>query len=220
MMDQMDSRALGPTDCYGQRFMRAGRYGYNVVPAGTGTFNEHRPYTIEVSEPSGEPSMNQHLVVLAPGAEGFDVNPPLLRIAVGDLVLWSLCGAPAVPYGIVGDKAFFDSARLVNECGYTHAFGFAGDYEWVDAYGSTVSGVVRVRDPGCKTEQDIERWRERLRQGALVMIRDGKAEPSYVEIVTGQTVFFTVVKATGISITDRRLLDRERGKDVGGRAGA
>lgn len=217
MIDHMDSRALGPTDCYGQRFMRAGRYAYNVVPAGTGLFNEHRPYTIEVAEPTGEPAMNQHLVVVAPGDQGLDVDPPLLQIAVGDLVLWSLCGAPSVPYGIVGDKAFFDSARLVNECGYTHAFGFAGDYEWGDAYGSPVSGVVRVRDPGCKTTQDIERWRETLTQGALVTIRDGKAEPSEVRIVTGQTVFFMVVKGPGISITDRRVLERDRGKDAGRR---
>jgi plastocyanin len=210
MIDHLDSRALGSADCYGQRFMRAGRYAYNVVPAGTSSFNEHRPFTIEVSESSGEPSTKQHIVVIAPSDTGLRADPPALRIQVGDLVVWSLCGATSVPYAIAGDKALFESARLVNECAYTHAFGFPGEYEWTDAYGSSLKGIVRVRDPGCKNAQDIERWRERLTKGALVTIRDGKAEPSDVEIVTGQTVFFSVVKSAGISITDRRVLERER----------
>jgi hypothetical protein len=43
-----------------------------------------------------------------------------------------------------------------------------------------------------------------LSQGALVTIK-GRAEPQQVEIVTGQTVFFAVVDAPGITITDQRL---------------
>jgi hypothetical protein len=38
------------------------------------------------------------------------------------------------------------------------------------------------------------------------MIGDGKADRPEIEIMTGQTVFFAIVKTPGISITDDRLL--------------
>jgi hypothetical protein len=63
-----------------------------------------------------------------------------------------------------------------------------------------------VKDPGCKSDADIERWRRVLAKGILVRIADRDVEPREVEIVTGQTVFFAVIKGPGISITDRRLL--------------
>ena len=42
----------------------------------------------------------------------------------------------------------------------------------------------------------------------MVMIADNKPQPAEVEVVTGQTVFFTVIKGPGISITDTRLLNQ------------
>ena len=45
------------------------------------------------------------------------------------------------------------------------------------------------------------------------MIQNGKAEPASVEIVTGQTVFFAIVKAPGISITDERILSKQTTPD-------
>lgn len=218
MMDQFDSRALGQTDCYGQRFMRAGTYQYAVLPTGSDWMSDHRPFAVHVTERPGGKTMNQHLVVVTFHGDGFRAEPAELRIEAGDLVLWTLQGERAVPCSIVGDKEFFNSTRLVNESGYTHAFGFAGEYAWTDAYGSGIGGVVRVKDPGCKTQRDFEQWREQLSQGTLVMIVDGKPEPAEVEIVTGQTVFFSVVKGPGISITDRRLLEKPAGgKGSGGR---
>jgi hypothetical protein len=44
----------------------------------------------------------------------------------------------------------------------------------------------------------------RSKRGALVTSK-GKADPRQVEILTGQTVFFAVVEAPGITITDQRL---------------
>ena len=100
----------------------------------------------------------------------------------------------------------------MNESGYTHAFGIAGEYRWRDSYGGPICGVVRVKDPGCKTSQDVCKWRESLGTAALVMISDDKAQPAEVEIMTGQTVFFAITKGRGISITDERLLGARAGK--------
>jgi hypothetical protein len=142
----------------------------------------------------------------------FAIKESKLVIEAGDLVLWNCIDPHAVPYAIVGDKAFFTSHRLVNECGFSHAFGLPGEYRWKDAYGSSVAGVVRVKNPDGKEHADIERWHQTLTKGTIVLVNDGKAEPREVDIVTGQTVFFAVVKAPGISITDERLLATAPGK--------
>jgi len=47
--------------------------------------------------------------------------------------------------------------------------------------------------------------RELLAKGTVVLIRGDKIEPAQVEISVGQTIFFAVEKADGITITDRRL---------------
>jgi hypothetical protein len=107
---------------------------------------------------------------------------------------------------VIGDKDSLGSFRLVNESGYSHAFGLAGEYQWVDAYGSGISGVVIVRDPVRLDHQDHERWRRSLSKGTLVMVDQTTAHPQEVSIVTGQTVFFAITKGPGISITDARLL--------------
>ena len=42
------------------------------------------------------------------------------------MVLWNCTDSKAMPYVVVGEKAFFASHRLTNECGYSHAFGSPG----------------------------------------------------------------------------------------------
>lgn len=202
-----DSRAIRRTDCYAQRFMRPGRYAYNILPTHGASLNEDRPYTILVKEGVKSGEMKQHnLFIKAKGAH-FAPDNRELTIDLGDLVLWNCVSVDAPPHAIIGDQPFFDSARLSNECGYSHAFGTPGEYRWKDVYGSDISGVVIVKDPQCKCESDLRNWRQRLAEGTVVMIADGKANPDKVEIIVGQTVFFAIVTSPGISITDERLLE-------------
>ena len=42
------------------------------------------------------------------------------------------------------------------------------------------------------------------------MIAEGISQPKEVEIHTGQTVYFAIVKGSGISITDERVLATPR----------
>jgi plastocyanin len=203
MTNNLDSRALGRADCYGQRFMRPGDYPYNVVPAHGRLISTDRPFVVRARQGAAK-GMKQHNVQVTADCNKLVVSERELTIDVGDLVLWT--SASNNPVAVVGDQDFFSSPRLTNECGYSHAFGTAGDYRWVDAYGSGLSGVVRVKDPGVKGEADLKRWMQALSDGKLVMIADNKAQPAEVEILTGQTVFFTVVTGPGISITDSRLL--------------
>lgn len=207
-LDILDSRALRLTDCYGQRFMKPGTYRYNVLPIGGDCVTEERPFTVRVVESASE-KMKPYEAVVRFQEGRFKVEPEETAIAVGDLVMWHCPDRKAIPYVIAGDKEFFASNRLHNESGYSHAFGSAGEYHWVDAYGSGLAGMVRVKNPGCKTQADFQDWHRLLTKGTLVTVGDKNAEPREVEIVTGQTVFFAITKSSGISITDARLLGTE-----------
>ena len=206
MYNELDSRALGRADCYAQRFMRPGEYHYNVVPGHGQALSTDYPHVIHVeknAKKGGE--MAQHSLRVELSGKGFTAAPATLTISVGDMVVWN--GGGEVPFAVVGDQDFFNSHRMVNECGFSHAFGKAGEYHWRDAYGSKLSGVIRVRDPDCKKDPDLKKWRETLSKANVVMINDGKADQTELDIYTGQTVFFALVKTPGISITDNRLLE-------------
>jgi len=212
MIDTLDSRSLRPTDCYGQRFMKVGSYRYSVLAAHTDCMTDERPFTIRAVERKAKTRMTQHTISVRVDAGAFRVDRHELVVEVGDLVLWHCPNQKAPPYMVAGDKEFFGSQRLLNESGYSHAFGFAGEYQWIDAYGGRAAGVVRVHDPQCRDPGDFQRWHKSLTKGTLVMITDGAAEPPEVDIVTGQTVFFAIVKGPGISITDQRLIARAEDK--------
>jgi hypothetical protein len=208
MIDSFDSRALRYVDCYGQRFMRPGEFRYNVLAVGSHLAVTERPFRIAVSDRGGD-QMTQHSVSLSIRGRDFVPDQPDLAIALGDMVMWNCPLPAALPFAVVGDQEFFGSTNLVNESGYSHIFSAAGDYHWVDANRGAVRGLVRVRDPEVRTEDDLKRWREQIGVGTLVMIADGRIEPGEVDIVTGQTVFFIVVSGPGITITDARLVENK-----------
>ena len=82
-MDMLDSRALGPTDCYAQRFMRPGTYAYALVPARGGTLNDDRPFTIEVTGEKPGKEATQHTVLVTRRGGTFRPDPEKLAIALG-----------------------------------------------------------------------------------------------------------------------------------------
>jgi plastocyanin len=206
MMNTFDSRALGPTDTYGQRFMKEGTYTYAVSPAGSGDLITEFPYAIRVKVGDNE-TMEQHTVMLHRDGDKLQPDQPQLEIKSGDLVTWASRQSGGQPYEVVGKESFFGSGQLFNESGYAHAFGSPGTFAWKDAHGSGLSGTVHVVDPRCRTQEDIAKWQRRLSKGQLIMITGTKAEPAEVEIVVGQTVYFAVTKAPGISISDAPMAE-------------
>lgn len=204
--DALDSRALRYADCYGQRFMREGTFHYHVMPNGAQDVNLERPYTINVSQRKRSGKMTQHSVALQWKNHEFVPDNKKIDVEVGDLVVWNCSDRNAPPYEIAGEKEFFASARMLNECGFSHAFGVPGTYEWGDAHGSDVAGIVHVEELTCESRSDLSRWRAQLSKAALVMIADGAAKPTEVRIVVGQTVYFAIVTSKGMTITDKRLI--------------
>jgi plastocyanin len=213
-LNVLDSRAIGRASCFGQRFMRPGTYAYAVVPGhGQALASEH-PFLVRVSDEKSS-EMGQQDIVVSDHGRGFMVDQPEVSVRVGDMVLWSGNGRTRAPFAIVGEHDFFNSHRMVNECGYSHAFGTAGEFRWVDAFGSGLGGTIRVRDPdGCDGHEGLARWHKQLNEGHVVMIADGRAQPGDLDILVGQTVFFAIVTGPGISITDQRLVDIGKAPDA------
>lgn len=200
-MDTFDSRYLRNTDCFGQRFERPGSYPYAVVqPAGIA--QGHLPFAIEVERSDGE--ARQHNVVVRREGRHLVAEPPVLTIATGDTVIWNAPDPTTPVYSVEGEKEFFSSSAMRREAGFSHAFLAPGEYHWHDANGNgKVAGVIRVNDVRIDTDSERKRWARSLTKPTVVMVGTNSCDPEEVEIVLGQTVFFVVGRADGISITAR-----------------
>lgn len=207
-MNDLDSRALCYGDNFAQRFAKAGALSYAVGPVGTSQFGAQDAYKITVKPGAANRKAKQYSVVVRLKDKHLVADPPSLEIEAGDIVLWGAEASITPPFRVGGrsEAGAFDSDGLQSEAVYTHAFGVAGDYKWRDANGHGVSGVVKVTNPALKAREDTEKFHKQLGTGTMVLIRGDRAEPQTVEIYTGQTVFFAVEKAEGITITDDRLI--------------
>lgn len=209
-MNSLDSRFLRPGNTFAQSFTQPGLYTYDFgLPIPNRRGEAGGPFTIRVKEDGDRRSDGaQHNVRVKRECGRLKADPEELEIEAGDVVLWYSLD-PSMPGFTVGGHSetdFFSSAALTREALYTHAFGTAGDFQWKDANGSRVSGKVLVTMPQTRTARDMESYKERLAEGAMVVISGERAEPAQVEIVVGQTVCFVVEQADGITITDTKLL--------------
>jgi plastocyanin len=205
-MTNLDSRSLTYVDTFGRRFGEPGQVRYRIVspsiicqPA-----RDDLPFTIDVEGGQGG---EQHDVTVRLEGDRLVADPPQLKIADGDVVLWhSLSSTPG--YAVQGESETgrFDSSSFTDGTLYTHAFGAPGDYEWVDAIKRSVSGVVEVASLDPSDRQQCGEWMEALEQGTLVVIDGKRSDPPKVSILAGQTVFFAVAAADGITITDSLLV--------------
>jgi plastocyanin len=205
-LSTLDSRSLTYVNTFGRRFGEPGEIRYRLVSAAAVCQPAHDlPFTIEVARGEGG---QQHDVTVRLREDELVAEPPKLSIAAGDLVLWhSLASTPG--YAVQGEskEARFDSSSLTSETLYTHAFGVPGDYEWTDAANRSVSGVVKVGSLDSGDPKQCREWMEALAQGTLVVIEGDRADPPEVSVLAGQTVFFAVSAAEGITITDARLIE-------------
>jgi plastocyanin len=214
-MNNLDSRLLRYTDAFVKRFARPGRVAYRLALGGATLLPvEKDGFTIDVGRRRGsdEGRGEQHNVVVRRKGRNLVADPSHLEIAVGDMVLWQAPDADTPGFAVYGQQKNerFDSTALTSEMVYSHAFGLPGDYRWVDAHGSGVSGVIHVRSLKETRGEGAERWQKALRNGTTVQIRGDEVKPQKVEILVGQTVFWIVEKADGISITDARLARRDK----------
>lgn len=206
----LDSRVISPVARFAQCFTQPGLYRYGFAPLVLGRANTaNMPFTINVKA-TGEPKRagKQHDVIIGQDCGRLTPDRAELDIEVNDLVSWSACDTSTPGYSVSGysETHSFNSAAMTVGAIYVHAFGSAGDFDWKDANGHSLSGQVRVTMPPATTAQEMEAYRDRLAKPAVVVINGEKAEPSKVEIVVGGVVYFIVEHAEGITITDCRLI--------------
>jgi plastocyanin len=212
-MNSLDSRFLFHGDCFVQAFPQPGQsYRYGI---GVSTLNRRnpaeRPFVINVRESrdKGREEGVQHTVFVRSKGGQLAAEPPVVDIEEGDAVLWTT-DDPATPgFSVSGysETHSFSSAAMNSEAVYIHAFGIADIFKWGNVNGDGPSGMVEVTMPQTRTPREIEAYKERLSsEGAVVLISGINVEPAHVKICVGQTVFFIVEKADGITITDEKLI--------------
>jgi plastocyanin len=217
-MDILDSRMLRYTDCFAQKFTSPGEIQYQITTLG-GTYLPLDPgeaFTINVkaqnkdSHLKPDQEIGQHQITVRREGQRFVADSPKLEIEVGDVVLWRT-DDPSIPGFAVrgeGKDVSFDSTALSSNSLYTHAFGSPGEYRWVDANGGPVTGILRVNPLPSTDKSEYERWAKNLSVGLLVTVNDRSATPYDMKLAVGQTVFWAIEKASGITITDARLVSK------------
>ncbi len=214
-MNSLDSRVIGYGDCFAKKFSFPGTARYLLVAAaGVDLPLEGDTFNIRVKKCAGKPGKgNQHTLAVRREGTRLTIDQPQLEIEEADTVLWHGADATVPGFAVRGEcgDREFDSSCLDEEMIYTHAFGVPGEYRWADAHGSNISGVISVRSPQTTGKKAQREWLKGLSSGTLIHIRGDKADPERVQLLTGQTVFWAVEKAPGISITDTRLLGKGAG---------
>jgi plastocyanin len=213
IMDTLDSRSLRYINCFAQKFSTPGHVHYRIstLAGACLPLGDEGEFIIDVkarSDSSGD--SEQHDVQVRRDGNKFVADPPHLEIHAGDMVLWNTADPGITGYVVVGKGSGgkFDSSALNSEAVFTHAFGTPGEYKWVDANKGKISGVIHVRSLDPKDKDQCQKWLSTLERGALITIAGDSVSPEKMEILTGQTVFWAVQKASGISITDSRLVSK------------
>jgi plastocyanin len=208
-MNELDSRYLRPGDTFAQRFIKAGTYHYTVGIAGSlATAGHDAPFTLTVTAKAGA-APQTHYVTVDYASGSFTATPAQLQINEGDAVLWSSTAAAAPGFSVCGQSndERFDSAEIHANGMYSHAFGMTGEFEWCDPRERKLHGTIAVEaHPVCRTHEDRQAYTHKLSQATLIMIDHGHVRPRNVKITVGQTVFFAVKSAAGISIVDKNLV--------------
>ena len=205
-MTSFDSRALTYVDTFGQRFGKPDRIRYRLASAAVlcQPAGDDLPFELEVTEGRGG---KQHNVTVRVKGPRLVADPPELSIKTGDLVLWhSVASTPGYAVQGKGKSIEFDSSSLASETVFTHAFGVEGEFEWTDAIERAVSGRVNVSALDSRDPKQCAKWGRALQRGTVVVIDGKRSDPPAIDILVGQTVFFAVAAAKGITITDVQLL--------------
>jgi plastocyanin len=207
-MNTLDSRHLRLGDCFAQKFTTKGKIQYFLssgsAKAGDGNL-------IEVIQKTGTGDPKLYTVVVKRGGAGLVADPDNLKIEVGDNVLWHTGDATVTGFAVdgTGPGFTFSSGALRNEAVFTHAFGIAGNYEWIDPLHGQLSGVVEVQAVVARTEAERKRWYETLKKdpkpSEAFQIKNGKVSPAKLQVMVGQTVFWKVWDGNGMAIVDKRL---------------
>ncbi|MEC8629911.1 MAG: hypothetical protein VXY73_07460 [Pseudomonadota bacterium] len=220
-MNVLDSRILGPTNCFIQKITEPGEVVFETRKAAAGflPLAEHMAHRVKVkdlklSKAKMRARGGTHHIAVHSQKGAVQIGDTPGEVELGDALLFHNANRDGGGFAVSGrmGKQVFSSAELRDQAVFTHAFGLPGRYEWADANGSGVEGVIIVENDPAEGKRGAERAIERMSEGVLVHIVGDKVKPKELRIATGQTVFFAVEDTDGITITDKTLLKKGKGK--------
>jgi plastocyanin len=205
----LDSRSLAYVDCYAQRFPAPGSINYHLSSTPTPfPLPGANTFTIEVREGQGEPEGKQHDVTVRVADGKLVADPPDVTIQQGDVVLWNAPDASSFRFTVQGgdEKFSFSSASLSAECLFSHVFLTPGVVKWIDANGTPVGGTIRVKEVDSSDAERSRQWVAALEAPSIITVEAETATPDALEVMAGQTVFWAISRASGITVTDERMV--------------
>jgi plastocyanin len=209
-MHTLDSRSLRLGNCFGQRFSAPGDVRY-FVSAGelipSARLQKEGGFLIKVQPAVAGAATAQHNVEVKMDCGSLTPSPSKLEIHAGDGVIWHTSDPQVNGFQVsgTGEDFYFSSAHIRNDAVFTHVFGVPGSYEWIDPNGSGVSGTITVEAFTGKTTDERDQWFKKLEKGAGIKIKGKAASPASINILVGQTVFWSIADSAGVAITDKRL---------------
>lgn len=214
-MYELDSRMLGPLNCFVQKVTEPGEVSFEIrksaagfVPMQKDVANRIKVKSKKATAAQLRTTGKQHMVPVAFEKGEFRPLSMPKELEEGDAILFHPSERTGPAFAVIGrmGKTTFSSTELRDQAVFTHAFGLPGRYEWADANGSGVGGVIVVENEPATGKMAAERAMQRISEGVLVHIVGTKVQPRELRISTGQTVFFAVEQTEGITITDVSLL--------------
>jgi len=218
-MYTLDSRSMGPLDCFVQKVTEPGDLVFEIRKSAAGFCPMDKDAVMRVKVKANKASRaqqrtsgKQHSVPVIYDDDGFQTKSLPKDLVQGDAILFHQADTKAPGFAVIGrmGKTEFSSTELRDQVVFSHPFGLPGRYQWVDANGSGVGGVIVVENEPAMGKDGAKRAIERMSEGVMVHIVGNKVKPKELRIATGQTVFFAVEGTDGITITDVTLLTKDQ----------
>ncbi|MEC8795810.1 MAG: hypothetical protein VXX48_05735, partial [Pseudomonadota bacterium] len=143
-MNVLDSRILGPTNCFIQKITEPGEVVFETRKAAAGflPLAEHMAHRVKVkdlklSKAKMRARGGTHHIAVHSQKGAVQIGDTPGEVELGDALLFHNANRDGGGFAVSGrmGKQVFSSAELRDQAVFTHAFGLPGRYEWADANG-------------------------------------------------------------------------------------
>jgi plastocyanin len=216
-MNNLDSRALRYGNRFSHQFKNEGTYEYTITigkQKDKGDFSGKFEVVVQPRPASPHSDPVQKIVTIGLSELQVAIDPSdgvnQTIIKVDDVITWLTNdnGLPGIT--IIASGGAFNSEAMTDKVGYSHTFGLPGIFDWIDAnHGDApeVLGRVTVVQPQMLTAEHRTAWFAKLKEDTpVIKINKKNVDPKELSIHVGQTVVWQIQSASGISITDKRLI--------------
>lgn len=111
MTETVEYHAPLAGDCFVQQFLTPGSYRYRVLPPEGECLARRHPFVVQVLDAGPSTHRVRHRVLVRTDGGAFIVEPEVLTIAPGDIVLWRAAKPDVDPFVVSGEREFSSGGR-------------------------------------------------------------------------------------------------------------